>query len=68
MPSKKLILRTYLTPEEHAQIRASASKADCPFPRSAKGGALGFPSQVWSIRKQGLNFADSKETWADSAG
>ena len=42
MPSKKLILRTYLTPEEHAQIRASASKAGLSLSTFSKRVCLGF--------------------------
>ena len=42
MPSKKRILRTYLTPEEHAQIRASASKAGLSLSTFSKRVCLGF--------------------------
>lgn len=42
MPSKKLILRTYVTPEEHAQIRASASKAGLSLSTFSKRVCLGF--------------------------
>lgn len=42
MPSKKLILRTYLTLEEHAQIRASASKAGLSLSTFSKRVCLGF--------------------------
>ena len=42
MPTKKLILRTYLTPEEHAQIRASASKAGLSLSTFSKRVCLGF--------------------------
>ena len=40
--AKKLILRTYLTPEEHAQIRASASKAGLSLSTFSKRVCLGF--------------------------
>ena len=42
MPTKKLILRTYLTPEEHAQIRASANKAGLSLSTFSKRVCLGF--------------------------
>ena len=42
MPSKKLILRTYLTPEEHAQIRASARKAGLSLSTFSKRVCLGY--------------------------
>ena len=42
MPSKKLILRTYLTPEEHAQIKASANKAGLSLSTFSKRVCLGF--------------------------
>ena len=42
MPSKKHILRTYLTPEEHAQIKASASKAGLSLSTFSKRVCLGF--------------------------
>ena len=42
MPTKKLILRTYLTPEEHAQIRASASKAGLSLSTFSKRVCLGY--------------------------
>ena len=50
MPSKKLILRTYLTPEEHAQIRASASKAGLSLSTFSKRVCLGF--SVPSLEQQ----------------
>ena len=42
MPSKKRILRTYLTPEEYAEIRASASKAGLSLSTFSKRVCLGF--------------------------
>lgn len=42
MPTKKLILRTYLTPEEYAQIRASANKAGLSLSTFSKRVCLGF--------------------------
>ena len=42
MPTKKRILRTYLTPEEHARIRASASKAGLSLSTFSKRVCLGF--------------------------
>ena len=42
MPSKKLILRTYLTPEEFSQIRASASRAGLSLSTFSKWVCLGF--------------------------
>ena len=42
MPTKKQILRTYLTPEEYAQIRASASKAGLSLSTFSKRVCLGF--------------------------
>lgn len=42
MPTKKLILRTYLTPEEHAQIRASANRAGLSLSTFSKRVCLGF--------------------------
>jgi hypothetical protein len=41
MPSKKLILRTYLTPEELGEIRASAAKAGLSLSTFSKRGCLG---------------------------
>ena len=42
MPTRKLILRTYLTPEEHAQIKASASKAGLSLSTFSKRVCLGY--------------------------
>jgi len=42
MPSKKLILRTYLTPEEFSQVRASASRAGLSLSTFSKRVCLGF--------------------------
>ena len=42
MPTKKLILRTYLTPEEFNQIRASASKAGLSLSTFSKRVCLGY--------------------------
>ena len=42
MPSKKLILRTYLTPDEFNQLRASASKAGLSLSTFSKRVCLGF--------------------------
>lgn len=50
MPTRKLILRTYLTPEEHAQIRASASKAGLSLSTFCKRVCLGF--SVTSLEHQ----------------
>lgn len=43
MPSKKLILRTYLTPEEFGEIRASAGRAGLSLSTFSKRVCLGFP-------------------------
>ena len=43
MPSKRLILRTYLTPEEFAAVRASARKAGLSLSTFGKRVCLGFP-------------------------
>ena len=50
MPTKKQILRTYLTPEEYAQIRASASKAGLSLSTFSKRVCLGF--SVPSLEQQ----------------
>ena len=42
MPSKKHVLKTYLTPEEHAQIRASANRAGLSLSMFSKRVCLGF--------------------------
>ena len=42
MPSKKIILRTYLTPEEYEQIRASANKAGLSLSTFSKRVCLGY--------------------------
>ena len=42
MPTKKLILRTYLTPEEFNQIKTSASKAGLSLSTFSKKVCLGF--------------------------
>ena len=42
MPSKKLILRTYLTPEEFGAIQASASRAGLSLSTFSKRVCLGF--------------------------
>ena len=42
MPSKKLILRTYLTPEEFGEIRASADRAGLSLSTFSKRVCLGF--------------------------
>lgn len=42
MPTKKLVLRTYLTPEEHAQIGESARKAGLSLSTFSKRVCLGF--------------------------
>ena len=42
MPSKRHVLKTYLNPEEHAQIRASASKAGLSLSTFSKRVCLGF--------------------------
>ena len=42
VPTKKLILRTYLTPEEHELIRASANKAGLSLSTFSKRVCLGF--------------------------
>ena len=42
MPSKKIILRTYLTPEEYDQIRASANKAGLSLSTFSKRVCLGY--------------------------
>lgn len=42
MPSKKLILRTYLTPEEFGEIRASADRAGLSLSSFSKRVCLGF--------------------------
>ena len=42
MPSKKLILRTYLTPEELGEIRASAAKAGLSLSTFSKRVCLGY--------------------------
>lgn len=43
MPSKKLILRTYLTPEEFGAIQASANRAGLSLSTFSKRVCLGFP-------------------------
>ena len=43
MPTKKLILRTYLTPEEFGEIRASADRAGLSLSTFSKKVCLGFP-------------------------
>ncbi len=50
MPSKKLILRTYLTPDEFNQLRASASKAGLSLSTFSKRVCLGF--SVPSLEQQ----------------
>ncbi|CAK7044016.1 MAG: hypothetical protein DESF_01839 [Desulfovibrio sp.] len=42
MPSKKLILRTYLTPEEFGEIRRSADRAGLSLSTFSKKVCLGF--------------------------
>ena len=42
MPSKKHVLKTYLTPEEYEQIKASASKAGLSLSTFSKRVCLGF--------------------------
>ena len=42
MPSKKLILRTYLTPEEFGEIRTSAAKAGLSLSTFSKRVCLGY--------------------------
>lgn len=42
MPSKKLILRTYLTPEEFGAIQASANRAGLSLSTFSKRVCLGF--------------------------
>lgn len=42
MPSKKLILKTYLTPEELGEIRASAAKAGLSLSTFSKRVCLGY--------------------------
>ena len=42
MPSRKFVLKTYLTPEEHEAIRASASKAGLSLSTFSKRVCLGF--------------------------
>ena len=42
MPSKKRILRTYLTPEEHDKIRESANKAGLSLSTFSKRVCLGY--------------------------
>jgi len=42
MPSKKLILRTYLAPEEFDEIRASAKKAGLSLSTFSKRICLGY--------------------------
>ena len=43
MPTKRLILRTYLTPEEFAAVRASARKAGLSLSTFSKRVCLGVP-------------------------
>ena len=43
MPTQKLILRTYLTPEEFGVIRASAVRAGLSLSTFSKKVCLGFP-------------------------
>lgn len=43
MPTKKLILRTYLTPEEFGAVRMSAAKAGLSLSTFSKKVCLGFP-------------------------
>ena len=43
MPSKKLILRTYLPPEEFGAIQASANRAGLSLSTFSKRVCLGFP-------------------------
>ena len=50
MPTQKLILRTYLTPEEFNQIRASASKVGLSLSTVSKRVCLGF--SVPSLEQQ----------------
>lgn len=42
MPSKKLILRSYLTPEEFGEIQASAAKAGLSLSTFCKRVCLGY--------------------------
>ncbi len=43
MPTQKLILRTYLTPEEFGAVRKSAAKAGLSLSTFSKKVCLGFP-------------------------
>ena len=42
MPTKKHVLKTYLTPEEYEQIKASANKAGLSLSTFSKRVCLGF--------------------------
>ena len=42
MPSKKLVLKTYLTPKEFGEIRASANRAGLSLSTFSKKVCLGF--------------------------
>ena len=64
MPSKKLILRTYLTPEEFGEIRASADRAGLSLSTFSKRICLGFTVPSLGIRKPGWSFAVLKATLA----
>ena len=50
MPSKKHALKTYLTPEEHEQVKASANKAGLSLSTFSKRVCLGF--SVPSLEQQ----------------
>lgn len=43
MPSKKHVLKTYLTPEEFGEIQTSASRAGLSLSTFSKRVCLGFP-------------------------
>lgn len=43
MPSKKHVLKVYLTPEEFSEIRESASRAGLSLSAFSKKVSLGFP-------------------------
>ena len=50
MPSKKLVLKTYLTPQEYAEIKASANKAGLSLSTFSKRVCRGF--SVPSLEQQ----------------